>query len=86
MVAKVIANIELDVETIIRATANSLGCSVSGVIMDDILEYINNGMTYLKNNDARGVEPASDGWSIDGFDEKTYEEIERILNEMQESL
>lgn len=86
IVAEVNAVIELNVEELINAVMSEYDESIDEVSMDDIFEYVNNGMSYLKNPHAKGVYTARDGWSLNGFGVQTYDEIEEILRKMQEDV
>ena len=83
---QVTANIELDVEAIIEAIIRDYEYdSANDVSMDDIYEYIDNHITYLDNQwGGRGIQIVEDGPSINGFDSRTYDEIEQILESMQD--
>lgn len=83
MVAKVIAYIEFDPKELIRDVADKYDIEISDVTMDDIAEYVNNNLTYLDNKFDRGKWLVGDGTSIAGFEWKTYEEIQDVLDRMQ---
>ena len=85
IVAEVNAVIELNVEELINAVMSEYDESIDEVTMDDIFEYVNNGMSYLKNSQAKGVYTASDGWSLSSFGKRTYDRIEEVLRKMQEN-
>ena len=82
---EVTAYIDLDVESIIEAVISEYGyASANDVRMDDIYEYVSDHITYLdKQWGGRGIRIVEDGPSISGFDSRTYDEIEQILESMQ---
>ena len=84
MVAKVVAYMEFDPEELIEEVAREYEEEVSEVTMDDIVGYINENVTYLSNRNNRNKWYVGDGWSIDGFEEHTYDEIADVLERMQE--
>ena len=76
-VYKLIAPVELDLEEIIHACRNEYGEPVTA---DDVFEYIESNLVRLTPiRGCRGVYIASDGPSVDGFADKTYREIEKLL-------
>ena len=79
-VAYVNAIIEIDIEELINAAMEIYG---EDVTMEDIIEYVNEGMTYLENKKAKGVYTVCDGWAISGFEKTTYDQIEGVLDEIQ---
>ena len=85
IVAEVNAVIELNVEELINAVMSEYDEDINEVTMDYIFEYVNNGMSYLENKNAKGVYHASDGWSLNGFGKQTYNRIEEVLRKMQEN-
>ncbi len=84
IVAKVEAFIDIDVEKLINAVSKEYETPIEDISMDDIFDYVSNGISYMESRGAKGVYVVCDGPSIEGFTEKTYDEIERILTEMQE--
>lgn len=88
MVAQVIANIELEPEEIISAIIKEYNySSVLEVTMDEIRSYVNDHITNIKPYDnPKGINEVYMGYSIAGFEEHTYRDIEEILEKMQDKV
>ena len=86
MIAQLVCNVELDVEEIINTIIGEYGYeSANEVKMDDIFYYISDHINYLQPTyGGRGIETVEDGPSISGFDERTYDDVEEILESMQD--
>ncbi len=84
IVATVEAFVDIDVEELINAVSKEYGMPIEDISMDDIYDYVSNGISYLEGRGAKGVYIVCDGPSITGFTERTYDDIERVLTEMQE--
>lgn len=82
MIAQIVANVALDVEEIIRDISRDSETPISEITMDDIFDYVNSGVSYISGNKP-GISSVEDGWSLERFDDSTYNEIEKILTEMQ---
>ena len=82
MIAQVIANVVVDIEEVIRNVSADYDKPISEITMDDIYEYVEDGVSYLSGNKP-GISMVEDGWPIEGFDDRTYNEIEKILERMQ---
>ena len=85
IVAEVNAVIELNVEELINAVMSEYDEDINEVTMDDIFEYVTDGMSYLENPQAKGVYTVVDGESVRSFEERTYDKIEEVLRKMQEN-
>ena len=81
-VYRVVANVLLDVERIVREVSNRYEISISEVTMDDMSNYIEDNITFLKGK-APGIYEVEDGPSLEGFEERDYDDIEEVLLRMQ---
>lgn len=84
MVVRVLANIEFEPEELINEVAIDYKCSVAELDMDDIVEYIDNHITYMKGINTNVVKSVDDGPSIDGIEEKDYWKVSDVLDRMQD--
>ena len=83
MVAKVVAYIEFDPEELIKDVADKYDMEISDVTMDDVYEYVSDRLTYLDDKFDRGRWLVGGGPSIEGFEPRTYDEIQDVLDQMQ---
>ena len=83
MVVRVLANIEFDPEELINEVARDYKCSVAELDMDDIVEYIENHITYMKGINTNVIKSVDDGPSIDGIEERDYWQVSDVLDRMQ---
>lgn len=85
MVLRVIANVEIDVEELIKEIAKEwYDGDIQKVVPDDFYWYLKDNITYLENRYERGKWCVSDGSSIDGFvDNSAEEEMVNILRNMK---
>lgn len=81
-VYRVVANVLLDVERIVKEVSNRYEIPISEITMDDIYDYIDDNITFLKGK-APGIYEVEDGPSLYGFDERDYDDIEKVMLEMQ---
>ena len=81
-VYRVVANVLLDVERIVKEVSNRYEIPISEITMDDIYDYIDDNITFLKGK-APGIYEVEDGSSFEGFDERDYDDIEKVLLGMQ---
>lgn len=81
-VYRVVANVLLDVERIVKEVSNRYEIPISEITMDDIYNYIDDNITFLKGK-APGIYEVEDGPSLYGFDERDYDDIEKVMLEMQ---
>lgn len=81
-VYRVVANVVLDVERIVKEVSNRYEIPISEITMDDIYNYIDDNITFLKGK-APGIYEVEDGPSLYGFDERDYDDIEEVLLRMQ---
>ena len=81
-VYRVVANVLLDVERIVKEVSNRYEIPISEITMDDIYNYIDDNITFLKGK-APGIYEVEDGSSLYGFDERDYDDIEKVMLEMQ---
>ena len=86
MVVRVLANIEFEPEELITEVSNDYECSIAEVSMDNIMEYINDHITYMKGKNTSVIKEVGDGPAIDGIEERDYCEIFDILDQMQNEL
>lgn len=84
MVVRVIANMEFDLEELIKEVAREYEEEINEVTMDDVSSYLRENTTYLSNSNNKMKWAVSDGWPIEGFEENTYYEIEKVLNSFKE--
>lgn len=82
--AKIIVNVEIDTDELIDAVAKDYECDIDEVTMERIEEYLNNYLPHLKGGDAVGVYERGGGWGTEGFEQRTYERIEKILQDKQQ--
>lgn len=85
MVLQVIANIEIDVEELVKEIAKEwYDGNIQEVMPDDFYWYLKDNITYLENRYERGKWCVSDGSSIDGFaDSKAEEKMIDVLQNMK---
>lgn len=81
-VYRVVANVMLDVERIVREVAERYEEPISEVTMDDIFDYVDDYTTFLKGTKP-GIYEVEDGGSLYGFNERDYNEIAKVLLRMQ---
>ena len=86
MVVSVLANIEFEPEELINEVARDYKCSVAELSMDNIVEYIENHITYMKGINTNVIKSVDDGPSIDGIEERDSFELFDILDQMQNEL
>lgn len=86
MVVRVLANIVFEPEELINEVARDYKCSVAELSMDDIVEYMENHITYMKGINTNVVKSVDDGPSIDGIEERDFYKISDILDQMQNEL
>ena len=80
------AYVALDIEQIVDAILNEYSdCSIEDVNMDLVYEYVNDHITFLnKRWDGKGIYEVGDGPSLQGFEGRSYEEIENELERIKE--
>ena len=81
---EVVASIDFDIDEMIQEVAKVYEEDIADVTMDDIYDYVMNNITYLDNRYHKGkwsVEGLCG--SINGFNERSYYEIQEVLNKMQ---
>lgn len=80
------AYVELDIEKIVDAILKEYSdCSIEDINMDLVYEYVNDHVTFLnKRWDGKGIYEVGDGPSLQGFEERSYEEIENELKRIKE--
>lgn len=82
--AKITVNVAIDTDELIDAVAEDYECDIDEVTMERIEEYLNNYLPHLKGGDATGVYEIEGGWGVEGFEQYTYERIEKILQDKQQ--
>lgn len=89
MIAKVMANIEINpkemIEDMVNDKDNGFWNGVIDVTMDDVISHLNDKLLYIKpERGTVGISEVAMGWAIDGLEESAYEEIESVLEEMKD--
>ena len=85
IVAEVTANIEIDIDKLIDYLVKD-GMDIEDITMDTIFYTIQESIGHLKpKNGCSFLETATDGPTINGFADRTYDRIEKRLEERQEN-
>lgn len=86
IVAQVTANVELDIDKLIDYTMKEYEIPIEEVSMDTLFEVVETSISYMKPRHGFScsfLEEVADGPSINGFEDRTYEKIEKRLRERQ---
>ncbi len=83
-VIRISAYLEIDIDKIIQEICHDSGCDITDVTMDQIFYYVSENSTYVKGK-APGVYEVADGPNMEGFDERSYDKIEALLEERKEN-
>lgn len=77
---QLVANIEIDFEELFETVIEEYEIeNIDDLRMDDVIEYIDNHISFLKGKNTSCISEVSDGGSINGFEEREYQKIDEML-------
>lgn len=84
-VTQLVAYVEIDFEKLFETIVKEYEIEdINDLIMDYIIEYIDQHITFLKGRNTDLIRQVGDGGSINGFEDRDYYRIEEMLTKFIE--